>query len=63
MRRLCSGLRYPSNLTEKSRLRPDGECQIAKKVDPNRATKMADQIKAETAFDRSRDPGNKVTEK
>jgi hypothetical protein len=24
----------------------DGECQIAKKVDPNRSAKMADQIKA-----------------
>ena len=24
----------------------DGECQIAKKVDPNRSAKMAEQIKA-----------------
>jgi hypothetical protein len=24
----------------------DGECQIAKKVDPSRSAKMADQIKA-----------------
>jgi hypothetical protein len=24
----------------------DGECQIAKKVDPNRSAEMADQIKA-----------------
>jgi hypothetical protein len=35
-----------ANVTKLLRRLKDGECQIAKKVDPNRSAKMADQIKA-----------------